>query len=76
MKGSFYIDVDKARKLGINHLVSIRLNGRKVKRCIAAKSGKNGFVEFIPQHPKVKNEELVTSKKRGVVKVSISKVES
>lgn len=72
MNSSFYIDVEKALRLGLNKRITVWLNGKKINKCVAAKSGKNGFVDFIGQHIKVKGDSVATTKKRGLVKISIS----
>lgn len=69
----FYIDVDKANRLGIIGCVNVSLNGRRLKYVIAAKSGLNGFVECIRTPFPVRDGEVLTVKKRGLVKISINK---
>lgn len=70
----FYIDVDKAERLGIIERVKVSLNGRKIKRVIAAKSGRNGFVEYLvyPLRVDRTGEEAQSVKLRGNVKITIS----
>lgn len=70
-KTGFYIDIDKANRRGIGGLVEVKFNGKKIDKAIAAKSGKNGFVEYIVQPLKMRRNEIVTKKVRGNVKVSI-----
>lgn len=71
----FYIDVDKAQRLGIISKVKVKLNGAIVGRVARAKSGNNGFVEFLkyPLELSGSTDELVTIKRRGLVKISINK---
>ena len=71
-RASFYTDVDRAICSGIIGRVSARLNGRLIKRVIAAKSGRNGFVEYHPEPFKIKGDCFVSRKLRGNVKISIS----
>lgn len=75
VSSGFYIDVNKASKRRILQKVRVRLNGKLVNRVIAAKSGKNGFVEFYADPLKVRGEDVVTRKVRGLVKISINKWE-
>ena len=67
-----YIDVDKAKRCGVIAKVRIYLNGREVKRCVAAKHGRNGFVEYYPEPLRVKGDEVVSAKKRGNVKIAFN----
>lgn len=71
----FYIDADKARRLDIISKVKVKLNGAVVGRVLRAKSGNNGFVEFFKYPLKLNSakDELVTIKRRGLVKISINK---
>lgn len=73
-KKEFYIDVDKAIRLGIISRLSVTLNGKRIGKVLAAKSGKNGFVEYQEQDPKIIFGDRLESKKlRGLVKISIRK---
>lgn len=73
-KKEFYIDVDKAVRLGIIGRLSVTLNGKRIGKILAAKSGKNGLVEYYEQDPKIIDGDRLESKKlRGVVKISIRK---
>lgn len=67
-----YIGVEKAERRGVIGKVRIYLNGREVKRCIAAKHGRNVFVEYHPQPLRVKGDEVVSVNKRGNVKVTFN----
>lgn len=77
-KSSFYIDADKAAKWGIIGSVSVYLNGKKIDKCTAAKSGVNGYVEFYDniESKRVKgyiriHDSVPTIKKRGNVQIKI-----
>lgn len=67
-----YIDVGKAHKLGLIGKVKVRLNGICVDKCIAAKSGKNGFVEYLTNKLSAERDGFLSVKKRGNVKVSFN----
>lgn len=68
----FYIDVEKANALGIIGHVRVKLNGIKIGKVIAAKSGKNGFVLFYAYPFEFVNDNPKTKKFRGNVKISIN----
>lgn len=68
---SFYIDIDKAHVHGLVGRLSFSINGVRVYRVIAAKHGKNGFVEYYPCPYVIKNDHIVSRKLRGNVKISI-----
>lgn len=70
-KTGFYIDVDKANRYRIGGLVEVSLNGKKINKAIAAKSGKNGFVEYIIEPLKMRRNKILTNKVRGNVKITI-----
>ncbi|CAH9016482.1 conserved hypothetical protein [Vibrio phage 137E35-1] len=74
-KKQFYIDVDKASRLGLIPYVRVSLNGKRIHKVIAAKHGVNGFVEYYDNDPKINfaKYELITHKARGNVKISIHK---
>jgi hypothetical protein len=67
-----YINVKMAIRLGFLGRVKVYLNGNLVNKCIAAKSGRNGFTESFITPVKVKNDKLPTVKKRGNVKITFS----
>jgi len=69
----FYIDVDKMIRLGIIRQVKVTINGTPVKSVLSAKSGNNGFVEFLVRPLRRKGDCLVIRKIRGNVKITISK---
>ena len=68
-----YIDVDKASRLGFLAKVRVRLNGKIIRYCTAAKHGRNGFVEYdsVPLRGD-KDGNILRVKKRGNVKISFN----
>lgn len=71
MKNShFYIDVDKASRLGILGL-NLKLNGVKVERCTKAKVGPKGFIECLTHT--IRNGDFVTIRKYGDVTMQLPK---
>jgi hypothetical protein len=68
----FYIDIEKARERALIGRVTVYLNGIKIDKPTAAKSGKFGFVEFYHRYNLIKNNDPVRFKKRGNVKIKIS----
>lgn len=52
--------------------INVYVNGKHVSKCIRAKSGKNGFVEFYLSPLQVKNGDALRGKIRGNVKISMS----
>ncbi|AUR90897.1 hypothetical protein NVP1151O_56 [Vibrio phage 1.151.O._10N.222.46.B1] len=74
-KKQFYIDLDKASRLGLIPYVKVSLNGKRIHKVIAAKHGVNGFVKYQDNDPKINFAkcELITHKARGNVKISIHK---
>lgn len=73
-RNSFYIDFDKAEKLGLLGKIRVTLNGKLVHRCESAKHGANGFVEYNLGRLNRSKTDLVRRKQRGDVKISINKV--
>lgn len=77
-KASIYVDVDKCSKWDVLGETVVYLNGRKVKKAVAAKLGVNGYVEYYLESNKknyfkaVKQGMWPTEKKRGNVKVVFS----
>jgi hypothetical protein len=67
-----YINVKKAIRLGLIGRVKVYLNGKLVNKCIAAKTGRNGFVEAYTTPVKINVLKLQTIKKRGNVKITFS----
>lgn len=70
----YYIDVNNAAHLGCIGEVTVKLHGKRVHRCVAAKSGTNGFVEY-QEVPVRGSEEMRVVRKRGNVKISFNKSE-
>jgi hypothetical protein len=68
----FYIDIEKARERALIGRVTVYLNGIKIDKPTAAKSGKFGFVEFYHRYNLIKSNDLVRFKKRGNVKIKVS----
>lgn len=66
----FYIDVEKASRLGIIGL-NLKLNGKRVGRCVKAKIGPKGFVEYLSYT--VRNGEVITVRKYGKVTMQLPK---
>jgi hypothetical protein len=52
--------------------VTVSVNGKVIPKCIRAKSGKNGFVEFYLNPLQLKNCDALRGKMRGNVKISMS----
>lgn len=72
----FYIDVEKAERLNLLGKLKVYINGNRISKAVAAKSGKSGFVEFYETPimiDKRKADEVLRRKLRGNVKVSINK---
>ena len=67
-----FIDADKAMNRGIIGKIKVTINGDLIPHAIAAKHGKNGFVEFLKYPIKIINDEIVYSKRRGNVKISLN----
>ena len=69
-----YVDVDSCVRRGILGKVSVSIDGVKINGAVAAKHGKNGFVEYFDEPPKLNasRDGLVTQKRRGNVKVSFN----
>lgn len=68
----FYIDADKATRRDLIGRIKVTLNGRPLKLVVAAKSGRNGFVEFFVRPLTIRGDAFVTKKLRGNVKVTLS----
>jgi hypothetical protein len=52
--------------------INVYINGKHVTKCIRAKSGKNGFVEFAVTPIRVSGDSFLVKKVRGNVKISMS----
>jgi hypothetical protein len=52
--------------------INVYVNGKHVAKCIRAKSGKNGFVEFAVTPIQIKGDNFLLKKIRGNVKISMS----
>ena len=67
-----FIDTDKAINHGVIGKVKVTINGDYIPHVVAAKHGKNGFVEFLKYPVKIVNDEVVYRKRRGNVKISFN----
>ena len=69
-----FIDMNVIRKRNLHQKIKVSLNGKRLKSVISCKAGKNGFVEYYDNKPKLnkKRDAAVRYKKRGLVKVSFN----
>lgn len=70
---SFYLDVEKMARRRLFCKLTVRLNGKRMSKVIACKTGNHGFVEYLLFPLRLKDGEAETIKKRGVVRLSIDK---